>query len=76
MRINKGRDSFFIRAVRRRQPHPAVTDFRLCREFGWTPLQLKEQPAKIVQQFIVILNELDRQMEEEQRKAEKEARRI
>jgi hypothetical protein len=75
MRIDKGGDSFFIRAIRRQKPHPAITDFRLCKEFGWTPNQLAKQPARIIHQFTVILNEIDHQTEEQQRKAEKEAKR-
>lgn len=50
-------------------------EFRLCKEFGWTPRQLSRQPAKTIEEFIVILNEVDRQGEEEMRKAEREARR-
>jgi len=42
---------------------------------GWTKTQLDRQPAKFVETCIVILNEIDRQSEEEMRKAEKEARR-
>jgi hypothetical protein len=51
-----------------------LTEFRLCKEFGWTPRQLAKQPAKTIQQFIVILKELDRQAEEEKAKAERETR--
>jgi len=46
----------------------------LCKEFGWTITQLRRQPAKTVQQFIVILNELDRQAQEEKEKAEREVK--
>ena len=46
----------------------SVTKFRLCKEFGFTPTQLDRQPAKTVQEFILILNELDRQAEEEKQK--------
>jgi len=46
----------------------------LCKEFSWTPKQLEKQPAKAIQQFIVILNELDRQAEEERQKMETEAK--
>lgn len=51
-----------------------MTEFRLCKEFGWTVTELRRQPAKKVQEFIIILNELDRQVEEEKAKAEREAR--
>lgn len=60
--------------MRRGKPHPALTEFRLCKEFGWTPTQLARQPAKKVEEFIVILNEMDRQTEEEVRKAKREAK--
>jgi len=35
-----------------------LTEFWLCREFGWTPKELREQKAKDVEKFIIILNEL------------------
>jgi len=57
--------------MRRGKPHPSLTDFRLCKEFGWTPLQLARQPAKTIEEFIVILNEMDRQAEEEMKRAER-----
>jgi hypothetical protein len=61
--------------MRRGKPHPALTEFRLCKEFGWTPKALANQPAKKVEEFIVILNEVDRQTEEEMKKAKLESRR-
>jgi hypothetical protein len=60
--------------MRRGKAHPTLTEFRLCKEFGWTPLELARQPAKKVEEFIVILNEMDRQTEEEIQKAKREAR--
>jgi len=57
--------------MRRGKPHPSLTDFRLCKEFSWTPLQLARQPAKTIEEFIVILNEVDRQTEEEMKKTER-----
>jgi len=60
--------------MRRGKPHSSLTDFRLCKEFGWTPLQLARQPAKTVEEFIMILNELDRQAEEEKQKMERKAK--
>ncbi|RLG93072.1 hypothetical protein DRO34_01350 [Candidatus Bathyarchaeota archaeon] len=63
-----------VRAMRRGKPHPSLTAFRLCKEFGWTPLELAQQPAKTIEEFIVILNELDTQTEEEIRKAKRGAR--
>jgi hypothetical protein len=62
--------------MRRGKPHPSLTEFRLCKEFGWTILQLERQPAKKVEEFIVILNEMDRQTEEEIQKAKREARHV
>jgi len=61
--------------MRRGKPHSALTEFRLCKEFGWTPTALARQPAKKVEEFIVILNEVDRQTEEEMKKAKRESRR-
>jgi hypothetical protein len=52
----------------------SVTKFRLCKEFGFTPNQLGSQPAKTVQEFILILNELDRQAEEEKQKMERKGK--
>ena len=60
--------------MRRGKPHPALTEFRLCKEFGWTKTQLDRQPAKFVETCIVILNEMDRQTEEEMQKAKQESR--
>jgi hypothetical protein len=57
--------------MRRGKPHPSLTEFRLCKEFGWTPLELEHQPAKTIQTFVVILNELDRQTEIEIEKAKR-----
>jgi hypothetical protein len=37
--------------------HQAITDYLLCREFGWTPHELRKQNAKDIEQFIFILNE-------------------
>ena len=63
-----------MRAMRRGKPHPILTSFRLCKEFGWTPLELEEQPCKTIEEFIVILNEIDRQAEEERKRLEMETR--
>lgn len=46
--------------MRREKSHPSLTEFRMCREFGWTPKELDRQPAKTIQDFIVIVNEMDR----------------
>jgi len=59
--------------MRRGKPHPSLTRFRLCKEFGWTPEQLDRQPAKTIEEFVVILNEMDRQSEEEIEKAKRGA---
>jgi len=60
--------------MRRQKSHPTLTEFRLCKEFGWTPNQLARQPAKTIEEFIVILSEVDRQTEEEVSRAKREAR--
>jgi len=62
--------------MRHGKPHPSLTDFRLCKEFGWTPLQLARQPAKTIEEFIVILNEMDKQAEEEMKRSERGVRRV
>lgn len=60
--------------MRRGKPHPSLTKFRLCKEFGWTPEELDRQPAKTIEEFVVILNEMDRQSEEEIERAKRGAR--
>jgi hypothetical protein len=59
--------------MRRETPHPALTEFRLCKEFGWTIQQLDEQPAKKVERFLIILGEIDRQTQEEIDRAKRES---
>ncbi len=49
------------RALRSFAPHPGLVTFRLCREFGWTPRQVREQTAADVEELVLILEELDRQ---------------
>jgi len=61
--------------MRRETPHSSLTKFRLCKEFGWTLEELERQPAKTIEEFLVIINEIDRQTEEEMEKAKREARR-
>jgi len=63
-----------VRAMRRGKSHPSLLTFRLCKEFGWTPMQLAKQPARIIEEFIVILNEMDRQAEVEIEKAKRGVR--
>jgi len=58
------------------KPHPSLTEFRLCKEFGWTPTELRRQSAKEVDSFIAILNELDNQTQEEMEKTKRESRRV
>jgi len=59
--------------MRRSSPHQSVTEFRLCKEFGWTIDNLERAPAKKIQEFLVILGEVDRQTQEEIDKARKES---
>jgi hypothetical protein len=61
--------------MRRGRPHPALTEYRLCKEFGWTLLELDWQPNKRVEQLLVIINEVDRQTQEEIDKAKRESAR-
>jgi len=62
-----------VRAMRRGKPHPSLLEFRLCKEMGWTKTQLDRQPAKFVETCIVILSEIDRQTEEQIKKANRES---
>jgi hypothetical protein len=62
-----------LRAMRRGRPHPALTDYRLCKEFGWTLQELARQPNKRIEEFLVIINEVDRQAQEEIEKAKRES---
>ena len=59
--------------MRRQRPHPALTEFRLCKEFGWTPNELRRQPAKTVEEFVLILSEVDRRAEDEIARAKRES---
>jgi hypothetical protein len=43
----------------------------LCKEFGWTPDQLWRVSAKKVEEFLIIMNEIDRQALEEVEKAKR-----
>lgn len=74
MQRNAGGNKKLVRAMRREKPHPSLTEFRLCKEFGWTPEELARQPAKTLEEFIVIMNEIDQQTQEEMKKAKREAR--
>lgn len=59
--------------MRRETPHSSLTKFRLCKEFGWTLEELERQPAKTIEEFLVILNEVDRQTREEVEKAKRQS---
>jgi N-acyl-L-homoserine lactone synthetase len=59
--------------MRRGRPHPALTDYRLCKEFGWTVEELEQQPSKKIQEFLIILAEIDRQTQQEIDKAKRES---
>jgi hypothetical protein len=47
-------------AIRSGQPHRDLIMFRLCKEFGWTPGQVRALSAVDVQRFMVMLNETRR----------------
>ena len=59
--------------MRRETPHSSLTKFRLCKEFGWTLEELERQPAKTIEEFLVILNEVDRKTREEMEKAKRQS---
>lgn len=59
--------------MRRETPHSSLTKFRLCKEFGWTLEELERQPAKTIEEFLVILNEVDRQTREDVEKAKRQS---
>ncbi len=46
-------------AVRGGHSHPDLISFRLCREFGWTPRQVRAQRAVDVEEMVLILEEMD-----------------
>jgi len=48
-----------VAALRGRRAHPDLTTFRLCQEFGWTPLQVRAQPAGDIEKLVLVLNELE-----------------
>ena len=72
--VSKEETVFFVRAIRRKKPNTVLTEFRLCKEFGWTPSQLGNESARKIQQFLIILNEIDMQTETEVEKTKHEAR--
>jgi hypothetical protein len=43
----------------------------LCKEFGWTPDKLSLVSAKKIEEFLIIINEIDRQALEQAEKARK-----
>ena len=45
-----------------------MTVFSLCKEFGWTYEELREQPSDIIEAFIVILNAQNETYKQENRK--------
>jgi hypothetical protein len=49
-----------------------LTTFLLCKEFGWTPKQLREQDAKDIEKLIYIINETQ-ELQELLRDSEPEA---
>ena len=59
--------------MRRGKPHPAVTEFRLCKEFGWTLEQLDRQSSRKLQEFLVILSEMDQQTKDEMDKTKRQS---
>jgi hypothetical protein len=59
--------------MRRKSPHQSITEFRLCKEFGWTIQQLDQQPSKKISEFLVILGEIDQQTQEEIDRAKRES---
>jgi hypothetical protein len=67
------RAAFFVRAIRRRKAHPALVEFRLCKEFGKLPSEVRRESARDIEQLIVILSEVDRETEDEVSKAKREA---
>jgi len=60
--------------MRRGQPHQAISEYRLCTEFKCLPSQLAKESAKKIQEFLLILGEVDRQSQEEIDKAKREAK--
>ena len=46
-------------------------EYTLCKEFGWTINELKEQPYNKVQAFIIILNEIAEQEKQKAKELER-----
>jgi len=65
-----------VRAMRRGRAHPSLTRFRLCKEFHKLPSEIEKESAKTIEEFVIILNEMDRQTEEEVEKAKRGARHV
>lgn len=59
--------------MRRETAHQALTDYRLCKEFGWTLQELNRQPSRRIQEFLVIIREIDLQTKLEIDKAKKDS---
>ena len=64
-----------MRAMRRGKSHPSLLEFRLCKEFGKLPSEIRGESARDIEAFVIILNEMDRQAEAEIEKAKREGRR-
>jgi hypothetical protein len=58
--------------MRRGKQRQALTEYRLCTEFKCLPSELAKEPAKKIQEFLVILGEIDKQTQEEMDKAKRQ----
>ena len=51
--LDRERESQLVAAIRTGRPHDGVTMYTLCREFGWTPAQIREQRATDIDALLV-----------------------
>ena len=47
---------FFGSDVSKKSMPKRIVQYLLCREFGWTPQQLEEMEAEIVEDFLAIMS--------------------
>jgi len=47
----------------------SLLDYELCKHFGWTPQELYEQDARVIEEFVVIFNAVNEYERGETKKA-------
>ena len=51
-----------------------MTAYAICKEFGWTYRQFREQPAEVVEAFITILSTQNEEYDRERKRREAKRR--